>query len=106
MYQAVHHQFVAGAAAVRAGHEINPEFRIGCMCAFVPVYPYSCHPDDVMAAVECMHERFYFSDVQVRGHYPAFARRQWEREGCRIAMKPGDETIMAGGRADYLGFSY
>ena len=106
MYQAVHHQFVAGAAAVRAGHEINPEFRIGCMCAFVPVYPYSCHPDDVMAAVECMHERFYFSDVQVRGHYPAFARRQWEREGCRIAMEPGDETILAEGRADYLGFSY
>ena len=95
-----------GAAAVRAGHEINPEFQIGCMCAFVPVYPYSCHPDDVMAAVECMHERFYFSDVQVRGHYPAFARRQWEREGCRIAMEPGDETILAEGRADYLGFSY
>ena len=67
MYQAVHHQFVAGAAAVRAGHEINPEFRIGCMCSFVPVYPYSCHPDDVMAAAECMHERFYFSDVQIRG---------------------------------------
>ena len=102
MYQAVHHQFVAGAAAVRTGHEINPEFRIGCMCSFVPVYPYSCRPDDVMAAVECMHERFYFSDVQIRGHYPAFARRQWEREGCRIAMEPGDETILAEGEPTEL----
>lgn len=76
MYQAVHHQFVAGAMVVKRGHEINPDFKIGCMCAWVPFYPYSCAPDDVMTAAECMHERFYFSDVQVRGHYPAFAKKE------------------------------
>lgn len=106
MYQAAHHQFVAGAAVVKKGHEINPNFQIGCMCAMVPVYPYSCHPDDVMAAAECMHDRFYFSDVQVRGHYPAFAKREWERNDYRIKMEPEDEKILAEGTVDYLGFSY
>lgn len=106
MYQAVHHQFVAGAMVVKKGHEINPAFKIGCMCAWVPFYPYSCAPDDVMTAAECMHERFYFSDVQVRGHYPAFAKKEWERKGYRIHMEPEDEGILAEGKVDYLGFSY
>lgn len=106
MYQAAHHQFVAGAMVVKRGHEINPDFKIGCMCAWVPFYPYSCDPDDVMTAAECMHERFYFSDVQVRGHYPAFARREWERKGYHIHMEPEDEKILTDGKVDYLGFSY
>ena len=106
MYQAVHHEFVASALAVKKGHEINPDFQIGCMCAFVPFYPYSCNPKDIITAAECMHERFYFADVMVRGHYPAFAKKEWEREGIHIAMEPGDEAILAEGKADYIGFSY
>lgn len=106
MYQAVHHQFVAGALVVKLGHEINPDFKIGCMCAWVPFYPYSCDPNDVMTAAECMHERFYFSDVQVRGRYPAFAKKEWERKGYHIHMEPEDEQILAEGRVDYIGFSY
>ena len=58
MYQAAHHEMVAGAMVVKKGHEINPNFKIGCMCSFVPFYPYSCNPDDIMTATECMHERF------------------------------------------------
>ena len=33
LYQAVHHELVASALAVKIGHEINPEFKIGCMLA-------------------------------------------------------------------------
>ena len=106
MYQAAHHEFVAGALAVKRGHEINPDFKIGCMCSFVPFYPYSCNPADIMTATECMHERFYFLDVQVRGHYPAFAKREWERKGYQIKMEPDDERILAEGKVDYIGFSY
>lgn len=38
LYQAVHHELVASALAVKKGHEINPDFRIGCMCAFLSVF--------------------------------------------------------------------
>lgn len=106
MYQAAHHEFVAGALVVKKGHEINPNFKIGCMCSFVPFYPYSCNPADIMTATECMHERFYFMDVQVRGHYPAYAKREWERKGYHIKIEPDDERILAEGKVDYIGFSY
>lgn len=106
LYQVAHHELVASAMAVKLGHEIDPAFRIGCMCSFVPFYPYSCHPEDMVMAAECMHERYYFADVHVRGHYPAFARTEWAREGTAPAMEPGDEQILAEGKVDYLGFSY
>lgn len=33
MYQASHYELVASALAVKAGHKINPNFKIGCMIA-------------------------------------------------------------------------
>lgn len=76
------------------------------MCSFVPFYPYSCNPGDVMIAQESMHERFYFADVHCRGHYGAYAKKEWERTGTTPVMEPGDEQILAEGKVDYLGFSY
>ncbi|MEH0875258.1 6-phospho-beta-glucosidase [Pectobacterium cacticida] len=106
MYQAAHHQFVASALVVKKAHEINPALKVGCMCSFVPYYPYSCNPADVMLAAESMHDRFYFSDVHIRGHYPSYARREWAAKGYHIHMEPEDERILQEGKADYLGFSY
>lgn len=106
LYQAAHHELVASALVVKKGHEINPNFKIGCMCSFVPFYAYSCHPDDVIIAMQSMHERYYFSDVHCRGHYPAYAKKQWQREGNAPVMQPEDEQILAEGKVDYLGFSY
>ncbi len=106
LYQAAHHELVASALVVKKGHEINPDFKIGCMCSFVPFYPYSCNPEDVILSVESMHERYYFSDVHCRGHYPTYAKKLWEREGNAPAMQPEDEQILQEGKVDYLGFSY
>ncbi len=106
LYQAAHHELVASALVVKKGHKINPDFKIGCMCSFVPFYPYSCNPDDVMLSVESMHERYYFSDVHCRGHYPSYAKKQWQRERNAPMMQPEDEQILQEGKVDYLGFSY
>jgi 6-phospho-beta-glucosidase len=106
LYQAAHHELVASALVVKKGHEINPDFQIGCMCSFVPVYPYSCDPEDVMLANEAMHGRFYFMDVHCRGHYGAYAKKAWEREGNAPLMEPEDEKILSEGVVDYIGFSY
>ncbi|GFP74546.1 6-phospho-beta-glucosidase [Clostridium fungisolvens] len=106
MYQAVHHELVASALAIKAGHEINPELKIGCMIAFVPIYPFSCHPDDMMLSVEAMHDRYLFADVHCRGHYPKYALKEWQRKGYNIKMEPEDAKILQEGTADYIGFSY
>ena len=39
MYQASHYELVASAEAIKAGHEINPEFQIGCMIAIARFFP-------------------------------------------------------------------
>ncbi|NKG30654.1 6-phospho-beta-glucosidase [Erwinia rhapontici] len=106
MYQVLHHQFVASAQVVKLGHEINPELQIGCMIAMVPLYPFSCHPDDVMYAQEAMRERFLFGDVHMRGYYPSYILKEWQRKGYDIVMAPGDAQILREGCADYIGLSY
>lgn len=106
MYQVVHHEFVASAKVVKLGHEINPDFKIGCMLAWVPIYPYSCHPDDMMRSVEAMQERFVFGDVHVRGEYPSYVKKMWERKGYNIKMEPEDEAILREGKVDFISLSY
>ncbi|MFR1378058.1 MAG: 6-phospho-beta-glucosidase [Clostridium neonatale] len=105
-YQAVHHELVASALVVKKGHEINPDFKIGCMLAYVPVYPYSCNPDDMMLSVEAMHERYLYGDVHCRGYYPSYALKKWQRDGINIKMEPEDAEILREGCVDYIGFSY
>ncbi|MFM2481979.1 6-phospho-beta-glucosidase [Celerinatantimonas sp. YJH-8] len=106
MYQAVHHQFVASAQVVQQAHALDPELKIGCMCAMVPVYPYSSNPDDIMLAQMAMRDRYYFSDVMVKGHYPSYAKKEWALKGYHIKMEADDELILAAGKADYMGLSY
>lgn len=106
MYQAAHHELVASALAVKAGHEINPDFQIGCMISMVPIYPYSCRPEDMILSVQEMHARYFFTDIQCRGHYPAYAKKMFQRKGYQIKIQPEDEQILAEGTVDYLGFSY
>lgn len=106
MYQAGHHELIASALAVAKGKAINPEFLIGAMVSHVPVYPYSSNPADVMLAEEEMRQRYFFPDVHVRGYYPNYVLKEFEREGYNIHMEPGDEEILKNGKVDYLGFSY
>ncbi|ELI8100713.1 6-phospho-beta-glucosidase [Yersinia enterocolitica] len=106
MYQVLHHQFVASAKVVKLGHAINPEFKIGCMVAMVPLYPFSCHPDDMMYSVEAMRERYLFGDVHMRGYYPSYILNEWERRGFTINMEEGDLDTLREGCADYMGLSY
>ena len=106
MYQAAHYEFVASARAVRAAHRIDPKLKVGCMVAATPVYPRACHPEDALLAVDAMHETFFFTDVQCRGAYPAYARKLFERRGWDLDITPADLAELAEGEVDYLGFSY
>ncbi|MDN4637860.1 6-phospho-beta-glucosidase BglA [Bacillus sp. PsM16] len=106
MYQAGHHELLASAWAVAKGKEINPSFQIGAMVSHVPIYPYSSKPEDVMLAEEYMRQRYFFPDVQVRGYYPSYALKEFEREGYHIPFEEGDEESLRKGKVDYLGFSY
>ena len=59
-FQALHHQFIASAKAVKLAHEINKDFKVGCMIATMTAYPLTCHPEDVMATLKHQQIRNYF----------------------------------------------
>lgn len=106
MYQAAHYEFVASAKVVKIGHEINPEFKIGCMVAAMPSYPYSCNPEDMIKFVESNREQLMFTDVHVRGHYPRHTLKLWERKKYNLDMTEEDKKILKEGTVDFIGCSY
>ena len=105
-YQAAHNQLVASALAVKACHEIIPDAKIGCMLAAGTTYPYCCNPADVMAAIEKDRESYFFSDVQVRGYYPSYAKKFFEENNIKIEMGSDDIEILKKYPVDFVSFSY
>ena len=106
-YQALHHQFVASAKAVKYAHEHYPRFKMGNMICFITTYPLTCSPDDVLLNQEHMREmNWYCSDVQVRGEYPAYAKRIWKKYGVELQIEDGDLQLLKEGTVDFYTFSY
>ena len=104
--QAVHNMFVASARAVRKGKQLNPDFKIGCMIGYIPYYPLSCDPRDVFATEERGREDYFFSDVMVKGQYPYYKKKQYEKQGLNLEIEETDEEELKAGTVDYIGFSY
>jgi len=104
--QAAHHMLVASAKAVTLGREINPDFRIGMMMLYLPVYGESCNPNDQLAAMETAARHYYFSDVQVRGYYSNKAKKYLKNLGVDLRVEEGDEEALRQGKVDYIGLSY
>ena len=106
-YQALHHQFVASAMAVKYAHEHYPQFKMGCMNIYAPAYPLTPDPADVLACQQRMQMTNYFcSDIQVRGAYPFYAQRFFEENHITIKTEPGDEALLKEGTVDFYTFSY
>ena len=102
-YQALHHQFVASAKAVRLAHSIDSQNQVGCMVMTTVGYPQTPHPLDVAAAQNYLRDgTLFFCDVHVRGHYPAY----FKSYGVKINVTKEDQEILSQGCVDYIGFSY
>jgi 6-phospho-beta-glucosidase len=106
IYTAAQNMLLASAKAVRLGHSINPEMKIGMMMLYPTFYAETCNPEDQLVAMEAMDSHYMFSDVQVRGHFTAKSKKQFERKGIPYLMSEEDERILAEGKVDFIGFSY
>ncbi|MCG9681691.1 6-phospho-beta-glucosidase [Vibrio sp. Isolate23] len=106
IYQAIHHQLVANAKAVKLCHEIIPDAKIGNMLLGALNYPYTCNPDDVIAAMQENNKWLFFGDVQTRGRYPGYMLRYFREKGIEIDMQPSDVEELASASVDFISFSY
>jgi 6-phospho-beta-glucosidase len=106
VYQAAHHQLVAGARAVALGREINPNFKLGMMMLYPPFYAETCKPEDQLAAMQAIDSHYLFSDVQVRGAYSRKAVTMQAEKGAVPIGEPEDTEVLKKGTVDFIGFSY
>ncbi|MGT8857674.1 glycoside hydrolase family 1 protein [Enterobacter sp. 186315] len=105
VYQAIHHQLVASALAVKACHEIIPDSKIGNMLLGGLVYPLTCKPDDVLEALQENRAWQFFGDVQCRGAYPGYMLRFFRDNGIALEITDADREALKS-TVDFISFSY
>lgn len=105
LYQAIHHQLVASALVTKIGHEINEEFKIGCMIAGSPIYPLTPNPDDVLEAVRKDRNSLFFADIHTRGKYPGYMLRYFREHDIQICVDEQDKEILKN-TVDFISISY
>ncbi|MBP2154229.1 glycoside hydrolase family 1 protein [Erwinia rhapontici] len=105
IYQAIHHQLVASARAVKACHEIIPDAKIGNMLLGGIVYPLTCKPDDVFETLQQNRDWLFFGDVQVRGYYPAYMTRFFKEQDITLSIAEEDKISLRE-TVDFVSLSY
>ncbi|HCN95811.1 MAG TPA: 6-phospho-beta-glucosidase [Leclercia sp.] len=105
VYQAIHHQLVASALAVKACHAMIPDAKIGNMLLGGLVYPLTCKPDDVLEALQENRAWQFFGDVQCRGAYPGYMLRFFRDNGITLDITDADREALKS-TIDFISFSY
>lgn len=106
IYQAIHYQLLASAKAVNLCKAIIPDAKIGNMLLGAINYPFTCNPDDVIAAMQENNKWLFFGDVQTRGKYPGYMLRYFRDNNIKLDIEDGDLTLLASASIDFISFSY
>ncbi|HHA1932890.1 TPA: glycoside hydrolase family 1 protein [Enterobacter ludwigii] len=105
VYQAIHHQLVASALAVKACHEIIADARIGNMLLGGLMYPLTCKPEDILETLQENRAWQFFGDVQCRGVYPGYMQRFFRDNDIQIDITDADREALKP-TVDFISFSY
>lgn len=105
IYQAIHHQLVASALAVKACHEIIPDAKIGNMLLGGLMYPLTCKPEDVFETLQQNRSWQFFGDVQCRGAWPGYMLRYLREQGIELNITEEDRAALRE-TVDFISFSY
>ena len=101
-----HHHFMASAAVKHIVEKYAPEAKVGGMVNFMPVYPQSCRPEDILEAQRANRNYNYRAlDVFAWGKYPEDLLHEWKKDSVNPVL-PGDEEYLSSAKMDFLGYSY
>ena len=103
--QGLHNELVACGRVMKAGREINPDFRFGFMAYYDNANPATGTSENMMKALEHDRINWYFSDMNVFGKVPSYMYRYYEDHGLEIEITEQDEEDLAN-TVDFVTFSY
>ncbi len=104
-YQGAHNELVACSRIIKAGKEIDPAMQIGMMAYYGNCAPASSRSEDLLAALQYNQMEYFYSDILVRGSYPAYANRFFDELGVTIEFGEHDREDFRH-TVDFVSFSY
>ena len=106
-FEEMHHMMLAAAKATALAHEINKDYKVGCMIASTLTYPLTCDPKDVVATQKDLQGNFYLcADTMMKGEYPYFTQSIYQHYGIQLQLTEEEKEILKKGKADFLATSY
>lgn len=107
LYQQNHHMLLAQAKAIKLGHVMCPNAKIGPAPNITTIYPATSKPEDILAASSWSAIRnWLYLDVAVFGRYNTVAWSFLEEKGYTPTIEVGDMEILSGTKPDFIAFNY
>ncbi|MBQ1378506.1 MAG: family 1 glycosylhydrolase [Erysipelotrichaceae bacterium] len=106
MVHCAYHMTLASVKAVKLGHEIDPDYQIGCVFGLTPVYAYSANPEDSLKAFAAMDRDWYQIDAMTKGAFPEYKLEAYRQRGVDLEVSDEDKKAFREGRIDYIGINY
>ena len=104
-WQGIHNELVACGRILKIAKEMNKDFEIGMMAYYDNTFPETGSSENVLAALKYSQMQYFYSDVQVRGKYPAYAYRYFEEHNIDIEITDQDIEDLKN-TVDFVSFSY
>lgn len=91
------------AKAVIGCHELVKDGKIGPVPGYVPIYPYSCKPEDQIAAMNAEElTQKIWNDTYVFGEYSNFVKNYWKENDITPDIQEGDLELMRKAKIDFI----
>ncbi|MBP9478523.1 MAG: family 1 glycosylhydrolase [Sebaldella sp.] len=97
---------LASVKAVKLGHEIDTNNKIGCVFGLTPVYPFNSNPINVMNAFKENEHEFYQIDAMCNGKFPSYKLHEYKEQGINLMITEEDKNSFAEGKIDFIGLNY
>lgn len=107
IYQMSYNVSLAEHKAISLLREIDPEAKIGPVCAIQVVYPQTSKSEDILAAENAEElMEFYLLDMSVRGEYPPYVASYLQKHGLYPQTEPEDAAALKASTPDFIGVNY
>ena len=102
-WQINHIMNLCHSKAVVACHELVEDGKIGPVPGYVPIYPYSCRPEDQIGAMNAEElTQKIWDDLYVFREYSSFVKNYWKVNDIDPDIRPGDMELIAQAKIDFI----
>ncbi len=107
MAASMHHMFLASASVWHLARKYAPHAKVGGMVNFMPIYPATCKPEDILAAGKANRSyNLQTLDIFAYGEYPPDLLYEWKKADITPPIQEGDLDYLKQAKMDFLAHSY